>query len=351
MNEPTWLTNNRQAIMARLQPWQEAEDGTLYAEFHGAYFVIVTKGEGNLRLWLLDPQQPDSGVMQSEMRLDDPLALYDDYTQAALLGLLWQPQPARVYVAGLGGGCVPLVLHHYFPTVSIDCTEIEPAIIAMATHYFGLGLDERLQVALADGREWLAAQTTPYDFIFVDVFLDRGYIPYRMSTVEFYTLCRQQLTADGVLVINLLASDPYLTARLKSLQQVFPMIYANPLPVGNILVYASMNTTLGPDALIERATQVQETHHFAFPFAIRSLDLRQNLYALFANLALAEPFFDATPPAGYFDLLPGADAFFAPVAADTPCFCGSGLSFGECHGLNVQSNPPLEPNLNKSELE
>ncbi len=208
MDDTTWLTKNRQAIMARLQPLQEAEEGTLYAELHGAYFVIVTKGEGNIRLWLLDPQHPDSGVMQSEMRLDDPLALYDDYTQAAMLGLLWQPQPTRVYVAGLGGGCVPLVLHHYFPTVKIDCTEIEPAIIAMATAYFGLEVDERLQVALADGREWLAAQHEPYDFMFVDVFLDRGYVPYRMSTVEFYTLCRQRLTTDGVLVANFLASDP-----------------------------------------------------------------------------------------------------------------------------------------------
>lgn len=337
MNDSSWLTNNRQAIMARLQPWQDAEEGTLYAEMHGAYFVIVTKSEGNLRLWLLDPQQPDSGVMQSEMRLDDPLALFDDYTQAALLGLLWQPEPRRVYVAGLGGGCVPLLLHHYFPQVVIDCTEIEPAMIEMATRYFGLGLDERLQVALADGRGWLALQTDPYDFIFIDVFLDRGYIPYWMSTVEFYTLCRAQLTTDGVLVINLLATDPYLVARVKSLQQVFPTIYANPLPVGNILLYASANTRLDAEALIERATQVQSRHNFAFPFAIRSLDLQKNLYALFPTLATIEPLVDQTPPDGYFDLLPAPDALLAPVAADAPCFCGSGLTFGECHGAPTLS--------------
>lgn len=332
MTDTTWLTTNRQAILDRLRPLQEAEDGTLYAELHGAYFIIVTKHEGNLRLWLLDPQQPDSGVMQSEMRLADPLALYDDYTQAAMLGLLWQPQPQRVYVAGLGGGCVPLVLHHYFPEVVVDCTEIEPAMIEMATRYFGLGLDERLQVAVADGREWLAAQSQSYDFIFVDVFLDRGYIPYRMSTVEFYTLCRERLTPDGVLVINLLASDPYLAARVKTLQQVFPALYVNPLAVGNVLLYASANTALDHDALIARAIAVQEIRHFAFPFARRTLDLQKNLYATFPNLATAAPFFDQTPPGGYFDLLPSVDALLAPIAADVPCYCGSGLPFGACHG-------------------
>jgi hypothetical protein len=159
-----------------------------------------------------------------------------------------------------------------------------------------------------------------------------------MSTVEFYTLCRQRLTTDGVLVANFLASDPYFLSRLKGLQQVFPMIYVNPLPVGNILVYASANTTLDHDALIARAMQVQETHHFAFPFAMRSLDLRQNLYAQFAGLALADPFFDQSPPDDYFDLLPGSDAFFTPVAADAPCFCGSGLPFGDCHGRQNQRN-------------
>ena len=332
MTDTTWLTKNRQAILERLRPWQDAEDGTLYAELHGAYFIIVSKGEGNLRLWLLDPQQPDSGVMQSEMRLDDPLALYDDYTQAALLGLLWQPQPQRVYVAGLGGGCVPLVLHHYFPEVMVACTEIEPAMIEMATAYFGLGLDERLQVAVADGREWLATQSQPYDFVLVDVFLDRGYIPYRMSTVEFYTLCRERLTPDGVLVINLLASDPYLAERVKTLQQVFPAIYVNVLSVGNILLYASANTALDHDTLIARAMTVQETHHFAFPFAMRSLDLQKNLYATFPNLATAAPFFDQTPPDGYFDLLPVADTLLAPIVPAAPCYCGSGLTFGACHG-------------------
>ena len=159
MDDTTWLTKNRQAIMARLQPLQEAEEGTLYAELHGAYFVIVTKGEGNIRLWLLDPQHPDSGVMQSEMRLDDPLALYDDYTQAAMLGLLWQPQPTRVYVAGLGGGCVPLVLHHYFPTVKIDCTEIEPAIIAMATVANGWPRNTNRTTLCLSMSFWIAAMS------------------------------------------------------------------------------------------------------------------------------------------------------------------------------------------------
>ena len=156
-----------------------------------------------------------------------------------------------------------------------------------------------------------------------------------MSTVEFYTLCRERLTPDGVLVINLLASDPYLAARVKTLQQVFPAIYVNPLAVGNILLYASTNPTLDHDALIARAMAVQETHHFAFPFAMRALELQKNLYATFPNLATAAPFFDQTPPAGYFDLLPSVAALLAPVAADAPCYCGSGLAFGACHGAST----------------
>lgn len=92
---------------------------------------------------------------------------------------------------------------------TIDCTEINPAVMEMATRFFGLGLDERLQVHIADGRSWLAA-AEPYWrlFIFIDVFLDRGYVPYRLSTVEFYELCQRKLRPGGILVVNI-TEDEY----------------------------------------------------------------------------------------------------------------------------------------------
>lgn len=328
----TWQEQNQQAILARLQPVAQQPDGTLFAELHGPHFVVVSKSSGRLRLWLLDVQHPGSGVVQSEMAVDEPLHLVDAYTQTALLGLLWHPAPQRIYCAGLGGGRVPQILHHHFPTARVECAEIDPLTIQVASRFFGLEFDERLRVVLEDGREWLMQQEERYDFLFVDVFLDRGYIPYRLSTAEFYHLCVERLTEQGVLVVNFLSEDKYLPSRVKTIQSVFRQVSICPLPEGNTLVFASPHVAHTHDQLIEQAKQIQSVHHFSFPFATRSLDLRFDLAAVLPQLDQATLFTDATPPEGYFDLMPSLDDMWIAPDPAVPCPCGSGRRFGECHG-------------------
>ncbi|MEZ4675730.1 MAG: fused MFS/spermidine synthase [Caldilineaceae bacterium] len=331
----TWALTNLSAIYSRLLPVQEAADGTLYAELHGPNFIVVTKSFQHIRLWILDPHHVDSGVVQSEMTLENPLHLVDPYTQAAILGLVWRSEVRRIYCAGLGAGRVPMILHHHLPQAHIDCTEIDPAIVAMATRFFGLGLDERLQVHIADGRGWLA-DAAPYDLIFVDVFLDRGYVPYRLSTVEFYTLCHQKLTPGGILVVNLLTEDEHLARRVATLQQVFGEVWACVLSEGNTVLFAPTpvvgQAVLDREAIVERATNLQAIQHFAFPLATLALTLTTDLAELEIDLAGAQPFVDGAPPPDYFDLLPSFADLAVPVDPALPCPCGSGLPYGACHG-------------------
>ncbi|MCB0065149.1 MAG: fused MFS/spermidine synthase [Caldilineaceae bacterium] len=337
--QSTWTLTNLQAIMERLLPIQSQPDGTLYAELHGANFIVVTKSFHHVRLWILDPQKVDSGVVQSEMSLENPLHLVDPYTQAAILGLAWVPEPTRIYCAGLGAGRVPLVLHHHLPHATIDCTEIDPTVLEMATRFFGFGQDERMRVHVADGRRWLEA-AVPYHYIFVDVFLDRGYVPYWLSTVEFYELCRQRLTPGGILVVNLLTEDEYLADRVVTLQQVFGEaegdVMVCPLHEGNTVLFAVNRTaeTPAPDreALIQRTVDLQADQHFAFPLATRSLDLTTDFAGAGIDLTTAQPLYDVTPPPAYFDLLPALENLLTPIDPTLPCPCGSGEPYGMCHG-------------------
>lgn len=340
--QSTWAITNLSNIYARLLPVQNEPDGTLYAELHGPNFVVVTKSFQHVRLWILDPQKVDSGIVQSEMSLENPLWLVDPYTQAALLGLAWVAEPTRVYCAGLGAGRVPMILHHYLPHTTIDCTEIDPAIVEMATRFFGLGLDERMRVHLADGRRWLD-DAEPYDLLFVDVFLDRGYVPYWLSTVEFFALCRQKLTPGGVLVINLLTEDDYLANRVVTLQELFSELWFCALDEGNTVLFAVNDgpgqPSLDHEALIQRITARQAVEHFAFPLATLSLALTQDPAKAGIDLAGAHPFYDATPPDHYFDLLPSFEQLLVPVDPTLPCPCGSGVPYGACHGKTNSSDP------------
>lgn len=321
------------ALLARLQPIRGLEDGTLHMEPVGIHFHVLTKEEGMVRFWLVEQNDTDTGVIQSEIDLDDPLALQEAYTQAMLLALAWQPEPRSVYMAGVGGGRVALALHHFFPEAELYCAEIEPEIVEIAHRYFGLPRSGRLHIAIEDGREYLARRTQRYDLILLDVFLDNGYSPYRMATVEFFSLCRAHLADDGALAINLLANDPFVERKLQSMAAVFPTVWlftARPVDGDeNLVALASLRTDLSRDALIERAAAVETGRNLPYPLAALAAMLTP-----VPRGGLA-PLVDDAPPAGYFDSLPSFDVPYSQVAPDRPCPCGSGRRFAACHGRRL----------------
>lgn len=321
------------ALLARLQPIRAMEDGTLHMEPVGIHFHVLTKEESMVRFWLVEQNDADTGVIQSEIDLDDPLALQEAYTQAMLLTLAWQPEPRTVYMAGVGGGRVALALHHFFPEAELYCAEIEPEIVELAHRYFGLPRGGRLHIAIEDGREYLARRTRRYDLILLDVFLDNGYSPYRMATVEFFSLCRERLAEEGALAMNLLANDPFVERKLHSLAAVFPTVRLfTSRPVDgdeNLVALASRHGGLSHDDLVARAAAVETGRHLPYPLAALAATL-----APAPNAGVA-PLLDAAPPTGYFDSLPSFDAPYSQVAPDRPCPCGSGRRFAACHGRHL----------------
>ncbi|MEZ4612809.1 MAG: hypothetical protein R2838_21625 [Caldilineaceae bacterium] len=146
-----WQTRYLAELEARLAPLRALPEGTLFFEQSGPQYVTVTKEDDNVLLWLLDRYADGSGVVQSELNLADPLDLVDPYTQAALLGLLWSPQPRRIYTTGLGGGCLATALHYHLPATQIDCIEIDPVVVSAAAQCFGFRTDDQLRLGL-DGR-------------------------------------------------------------------------------------------------------------------------------------------------------------------------------------------------------
>jgi spermidine synthase len=337
----SWAKQNLAAIHARLEPIRKLKNGTIYTEPSGIHFHVVTKTGTNLRFWLIEQTNPNTGVIQSEIDLNDPLLLMEPYTQAMTLGLLWRPQPSAIYIAGFGGGRLPLILHHYLPGTRIDCTDIEPDIVNIAERFFGVKRDDRLQVEIEDGRQWLAETDTRYDLILLDVFLDNGYSPYRMSTVEFFQLCHSRLLPGGVVVINLLGGDPFAAAKARTLAEAFPCVYSFVDPGENIILFATDNNELEIETLHQRAAMLDAVHAFPYPFREHGQHLTEGLGILEGDAASAPLLTDATPPPEYFATLPSFAAPFSQVDPDLPCPCGSGLHFAACHGEHSSTRKAL----------
>lgn len=331
MSRSEQLKKNLDEIHRRLAAIRALDDGTLYVQPSGIHFHVVTKEGNSIRFMLVEQTDPSTGVVQSEIDVEQPLLLMEPYTQAMLLSLLWRPQPQRVYMAGLGGGRVPLLLHHYIPNTSIDCTDIEPGIVTVAEAFFGVRQDDRLQIAIEDGRNWLQENPIVYDIILLDVFLDKGYSPYRMTTLEFFQLCRQRLAPGGVVAINVLSGDPFIADKARTLGEVFPNVYSFHDPSENIILFASVEH-LDVELLRARAAQLDAIHVFPFLFREIGAQINEGMKGIPVDMANASILTDANPPDTYFDSLPSFNSPFSRVAPDLPCPCGSGLRFDQCHG-------------------
>lgn len=329
-----WQANNRAALDRRLSWLREQPSKTLFFEPSGVHFISVKKIENVVQLGLLEQTSLSTQLLQSQLDLTDPLNLLSPYTQAMMLSLLWHPTPQRIYLAGFGGGRIPLVLHHFFPTARVECSEIDPTLVEVAKNFFGVELDDRLQVRIQDGRSDLAAQETTYDIIAIDVVLGTGYMPYSLATREFYQLCKRRLSASGVVTVNLLQPDPFYADRVKTLQGVFDWVGLVPLAGGNAVAIATDGEGFSPEEIRDRAQSLQADLGFSFPLSERSGDFiaPPQLQEHLPELSSAQLLCDDSIPGGYFQSLPAFNTVFSLVDPKLPCPCGSGRLFERCHG-------------------
>ncbi|MGB8689914.1 MAG: fused MFS/spermidine synthase [Microcoleus sp.] len=300
-----WQTINLAAIGQRLAWLQQQPDGIIFCQDSGVHYVVVRKDRSQIKLSLVEKVNLHTDLLQSVFYFNNPLHLVSEYTQAMMLGLVWQNQPQRIYIAGFGGGRIPLVLHHYFPESAIDCADIDPIAIAAATQFFGVKLDSRLTVAIQDGREYLEQQNRDiqYDIIMTDVFFGNGYFPHRLATKEFYQLCEKHLSREGVVLVNLLQRDDFYAEKVKTFQSVFSQVCVCHWKDINSVLIGSNSAILEKYEIVSRAKYLQDGHQFSFPLTDRALDVKvgTELAEAIPNLDKAQILHDDSPPAGYFD--------------------------------------------------
>jgi spermidine synthase len=171
-------------------------DGTL-AEAQSAYqFIQVIRA-------------PDGKVV---MRTDEGVADQSVYrSQAALTGGEWD-MPAvvppllgvplrRALVLGNAGGSTARVLAAEYPGTAIDGVELDQTVTDLARTYMGMDGIPGLHVITADARAYLATTQQRYDLIVVDTYRQK-YIPFYLSTQEFFRELHDHLNPGGAIALN-----------------------------------------------------------------------------------------------------------------------------------------------------
>ncbi|MDP8933804.1 MAG: fused MFS/spermidine synthase, partial [Cyanobacteriota bacterium] len=244
-------------------------------------------------------------VAQSILDLNNPLNLIFPYLRATLLALAWKNQPKKIYMIGFGGGSLPRLFHHYFAEAMVECTEIDQTVVEVAHKFFGIQFDDRLKVAIQDGREYLAQQKSPVknDIIIVDASLGSGYMPYRLVTQEFYQLCKTRLSSAGVVVVHLFHQEEFNAAAVKTIQTVLAQVYICHLEIGKSIVIATNAPDLAKNEIFLKAELIQDFHSLEFSLIEMSLQLKKvaQLPEWVKNWETLPIFTDAEIPAGYLD--------------------------------------------------
>jgi SAM-dependent methyltransferase len=150
-----------------------------------------------------------------------------------------------VLCIGLGIGIVPMEFAR--DGAKVDVVEINPAVVPVAKNWFGLEPD-KLNITIADGREFLNRSQKKYDAIALDAFLGES-SPSHLMTREAFTPMRRVLKPGGVLVINSFGNfDPgedFFTASLyNTLTNVFANVRIHSDGGGNTMFVASDRSEL-----------------------------------------------------------------------------------------------------------
>ncbi|HSO93288.1 MAG TPA: fused MFS/spermidine synthase [Candidatus Dormibacteraeota bacterium] len=159
----------------------------------------------------------------------DPTTLYthgywDDMLLAPYFGS--GRVPGRVAIIGLAGGTVARQFTAIDGPVQIDGVELDPKIVDVGRRFFAMN-EPNLHVHIADGRYWMATQQQRYDVILVDAYR-QPYIPFYLTTREFFESAKAHLNPGGVLAINVgrTATDYRLVDALGgTLTAAFPSVF------------------------------------------------------------------------------------------------------------------------------
>ncbi len=265
-----WLTQARSRIAALLLPiillpvalaWTsggiKAYEGQIFeAESAYNYIQVVRQGECNYLLL-------NEGQAYHSFYCDGGAVPRASVWSIMLAAPYFNPTPVeieRVAVIGLAAGTIPKQYTRVFGPIAIDGIELDGDIVQAGIDYFAL-TDPNINLIVGDGRYQLNQLNHQYDVITIDAY-KVPYIPWHLTTQEFFEEVRDRLTVNGVVAMNVgrAPEDRSLIAAMTStLQTVYPTVHAIDVPGSlNTILVATVQPT-APENLAQNLVQLDST--------------------------------------------------------------------------------------------
>lgn len=208
------------------------------------YIQVTQKPDGTRQLILNEGQAihsiyfPDNRILTG---------WYWDYFLATpYFNAGFKPQQLkRICIIGLAGGTVAHQFTQVYGPVPIDGVEIDPSIVDVGRKYFGMN-EPNLHVHVEDGRSFIRTTSEKYNVVAIDAF-QQPYIPFQLTTHEFFSEIRAHMLPNGVVALNTAHTEHdyrLVQAFVNTMRTVFPSVYTFNVPgTINTEIVATMQPT------------------------------------------------------------------------------------------------------------
>jgi spermidine synthase len=230
----------------------------------------------------------DTDWVQGSMRLDEPFEIHLEYVQRMMAWLLFlEPgSGGRRHAMQLGLGSAALTKFcRRKLRMKTTAIELNPQVVAACRLWFKLPADdERLSVVLGDAGEVAAHEhwRGSIDALQVDLYDQEAAAPV-LDSAAFYADCRQLLTEDGCMTVNLFGRSSSYEQSLAKIVAAFGAgaVWAfKPTREGNTIVLAlRAPQRVSRETLAERAETIQTRWGLPAPKWLRVFKIVSDLPA------------------------------------------------------------------------
>jgi spermidine synthase len=214
---------------------KSVERGRVLYEVETPYqYARVVENNGVRRLELNEGHAVHSHYAPGRFLTGD---YWDDLLAAPLV--MRAGIPGMVAILGNAAGTVARSFGHFMPQTHVTGVEIDGALSRIGRKYFDLRPGPRLSLVTADARPFLRTTPARFDAILVDAYR-QPYIPFYLTTKEFFAEARTRLTTGGIVAINVghpVGSHELERVLSATLRTQFGVVQRDPVrPTNTILI-------------------------------------------------------------------------------------------------------------------